>query len=369
MYSKRRSGRIAKELPIVLLGTDTSGKVFAEETKTVVLSRHGAGVRSKYRLAPDEVLTLRLAGMAKEAEVRLVGKIGEESGRYIYGLAFVDSSLEFWQMDFPPPEQFEPTHREITLECTFCRARQTVQQDEIEEDVYTVNENVLRFCNTCGISTPWKTPGEGARGEEPPSPALLSALAFAGKPALRPIAPFTHSSPQVGGRVKTIFTAAAPESPTGAYSGAALETVSTAVEQVVRADFAETYDAPSEDPGKLSVAEPKPSSRPLDPQGRPVNRRKQMRVRVKFSACVRHPELGDEIVECENVSKGGLCFLTKSQYAPGTTIEVAAPFAPGDAALFLPARITRVEPVAGEQFFRYGAAYLEPNSSESVRAS
>jgi len=47
MHPKRRSGRIAKELPIVLLGTDTAGKVFAEETKTVVLSRHGAGVVSK----------------------------------------------------------------------------------------------------------------------------------------------------------------------------------------------------------------------------------------------------------------------------------------------------------------------------------
>jgi hypothetical protein len=73
MHPKRRSGHIAKELPVVLLGTDTSSKVFAEETKTVVLSRHGAGVLSRYRFAPDEILTLRLRGTAKEAEVRLVG--------------------------------------------------------------------------------------------------------------------------------------------------------------------------------------------------------------------------------------------------------------------------------------------------------
>ncbi len=83
MQRKRRSGRIAKELAIVLLGTDTTGKMFSEETKTVVLSRHGAGVVSRYRFSPDELLTLRLPDSTKEAEIRLVGQIGGEPGRYI----------------------------------------------------------------------------------------------------------------------------------------------------------------------------------------------------------------------------------------------------------------------------------------------
>src|SRR5580692_10009135 len=83
MQRKRRSGRIAKELGIVLFGTDTAGKVFSEQTKTVVLSRHGAGIVSRYRFSPDEVLTLRLADSADEAEIRLVGQMGGEQGRYI----------------------------------------------------------------------------------------------------------------------------------------------------------------------------------------------------------------------------------------------------------------------------------------------
>jgi hypothetical protein len=58
MQRKRRSGRITKEIPIVLLGTDATGKVFSEETNTVVLSRHGAGVVTRYRFSPDELLTL-----------------------------------------------------------------------------------------------------------------------------------------------------------------------------------------------------------------------------------------------------------------------------------------------------------------------
>ena len=108
MQRKRRSGRIAKELPIVLLGTDATGKVFSEETITVVLSRHGAGVVTRYRFSPDERLTLRLPSLAKEAEIRLVGQIGGKPGRYVYGVTFVDPNPDFWPMEFPPPDPFEP---------------------------------------------------------------------------------------------------------------------------------------------------------------------------------------------------------------------------------------------------------------------
>ena len=40
------------------LGTDTTGRVFSENTTTVVLSRHGAGIVSRNRRDPDESLTI-----------------------------------------------------------------------------------------------------------------------------------------------------------------------------------------------------------------------------------------------------------------------------------------------------------------------
>jgi hypothetical protein len=90
-------------IDIVLFGTDTTGKVFSEETKTVVLSRHGAGVVSRYRFTPDELMTLRLPGSMKEAVVRLVGQIGGEPGRYVYGLAFVEPDLASGRWSFLLP--------------------------------------------------------------------------------------------------------------------------------------------------------------------------------------------------------------------------------------------------------------------------
>lgn len=89
-----------------------------------------------------------------------------------------------------------------------------------------------------------------------------------------------------------------------------------------------------------------------------------MRIRVNFSACVRHPVYPDEIVECENVSKGGLCFRSRSHFSVDTKIEIAAPYSPGEAALFVPAQIKRVEHIPGSDEFRYGVAYLTPNTTE-----
>jgi hypothetical protein len=73
---------------------------------------------------------------------------------------------------------------------------------------------------------------------------------------------------------------------------------------------------------------------------------------VSFSACVRHPAHTDEIVLCENVSKGGVCFHSLQPYPLDSLIELAAPFWPGQTALFVSAKIQRTEALSGGQVFR-----------------
>jgi hypothetical protein len=103
--------------------------------------------------------------------------------------------------------------------------------------------------------------------------------------------------------------------------------------------------------------------RELDANGRPINKRRHVRIRVSFSACIRHPAHADEVVECENVSKGGVCFHSLQQYPLDSVMEVAAPFSPGEMTLFVPARIKRVEPLSGGKVFRYGVEYIKPASA------
>jgi hypothetical protein len=404
MQRKRRSGRIAKELDIVLLGTDTTGKVFSEQTKTVVLSRHGAGVVTRYRFSPDELLTLRLPGTEKEAAIRLVGQIGGESGRYVYGVTFVDPDPDFWPMKFPPPDPFEPSSPQMALECSLCQARQEIEQGDIEEDVYSVNGNILRFCAECGTSTPWKK----ASAEPPPAPAVprkptlgsadsrLHAVppraispvktGFGGAPSLPPAvstrptlgvpaASFTESF-ELGPADAPVNAAATGSS----YSGAstisdfasldeiqvsAAVTSATAVLQAPEPAAAPPASHPA--PPRATppvVASSAATVRELDANGRPVNKRRHVRIRVSFSACVRHGANADEVVECENVSKGGVCFHSLRQYELGSLLEIAAPYSPGEKALFVPAQIRRVEALSGGLVYRYGVEYVKASSGK-----
>ncbi|MFI5093292.1 MAG: PilZ domain-containing protein [Candidatus Acidiferrum sp.] len=376
MQSKRRSGRIAKELAIVLFGTDAAGKVFSEETKTVVLSRHGAGVVSRYRFAPDEVLTLRLPGTTQEALVRLVGQIGGEPGRYVYGLAFLDPDPHFWPMEFPPPDPHEPVSRRITLECSFCLARQDVEQGDIEEDVYSVLGNVLRYCPDCGTSTPWKKALIEAVPVPAASPAEANFRSVPSYPAPRVSPPHLASpAPSFAASFEPPHVASSsPDlaSPAASYSGASALQEFVSVNDPHASPHVASAVAVLQVPDRApALAPPSPQlldapARQLDANGRRINKRRHVRIRVNFSACVRRPAHADEIVECENISKGGMCFHSLTQYALGSLIEVAAPFSPGEQALFVPAQIKRVEPLSGSQVFRYGVEYtFLPSSQQS----
>ena len=91
---------------------------------------------------------------------------------------------------------------------------------------------------------------------------------------------------------------------------------------------------------------------------RTKNDRKHVRLRLKLKACIRHPEMGDEIVECEDVSRGGISFASTKQYARDTQIEAAVPYLAGQANIFTRARIANVRPPQdGKGPTKYGVAY------------
>ena len=96
-----------------------------------------------------------------------------------------------------------------------------------------------------------------------------------------------------------------------------------------------------------------------------VNRRKHPRVKVSYAACIRHPERGDDVVVCEDMSKGGLRFKSHKSYYSQSLIEVAVPYAQGQPAIFVPAQIVFVEELPEQQLYRYGVQYLKPAKSRN----
>ncbi len=318
MSIQRRSGRLAKEVAILLLGTDSSGRVFSEETVTVVLSRHGAGIVSAQRIAGDQMLTVRLIGTSREAEVRLVGQIGQEPRGFIYGVAFTDPETDFWKVTFPAPASADDAA--VALQCACCDRQEAIEHNEIEADVYAINENIARFCEVCGSLTLW--------------------LPVGAKKTARPKRPRTRSLP-----ANPSAEVAAAE--TGTIMADPIHTGLTALRPAESA---------------IAVADPHPAapgSAPSNPEGAQRgkrSRRRSVRARVTFTAYIRDFQSGDELVECDDVSKGGFSFRSPKSYVQDQVIAAAIPYAPGDHIIFVPAKIKHIQPLSNGRT-RYGAAY------------
>jgi hypothetical protein len=289
----RRSSRIPREIAILLVGSDMEGKMFSEQTKTVLLSRHGAGIVSQYALSAEQELILRRLDTDKEAEVRVVGQLGAHDKTYTYGVAFLDPEMDLWGIKFPGMTDSEREASRVMLQCSGCKAREMVEQSDLESDVYLVNEGIVRSCKSCGTSTFWKRATDDADGE--------------------PVPLETTPPPEAGEKTEMV----------------------------------ENLPAASLDPP--------PAVQP----GRIENRRKHVRTKVNFKACIRSYTFGDDIVTCEDISRGGLRFKSRKEYVAKTEIEVAAPYSPGAPAIFVHAQVVHVEELKQERRFRCGVCYAK----------
>ena len=313
IYQKvRRGGRISKQVPILLIGSDSAGRVFSEVTKTVVLSFHGAGIVSANKLLAEQELHLRSMVTNREAEARVVGEIAEQEGLYTYGVAFLDESLDFWQLEFPPPPPPEERPLVLSLECSSCRAPIALENGDFEFDVCAIHGGLVRYCDNCGLATIWRQTTH--------------------LPSLRPVVAALSPSPK----------------PQPAAAAVAL----------------------LDPPPQRSVPQPPPAPRPFVPPAPAplLDRRQRLRVKVNYFACVRSEAFGDDIVVCIDMSRGGLCFKTKNSYRVTTTVHIAVPFSPESPqapAIFVAARIANISSFPNGKLYRCGAEFLPTQSFTS----
>jgi len=85
--------------------------------------------------------------------------------------------------------------------------------------------------------------------------------------------------------------------------------------------------------------------------------RERMRVQTRLTACIRQAGTDDELAVCEDISPIGMCFRSKRRYDPNTQIQVAVPYAPNAANIFLPARVVYSEEIPKAGLFRHGTEY------------
>jgi hypothetical protein len=342
----RRSSRIPKELVIVLTGSDMEGKGFSEMTKTVLLSRHGAGIKSTFKLYPEQEIIIRYLDTNKEAFVRVVGQIGDEGETHTYGVAFLDPNIvDFWGIDFAPVTDKDKEARRVVLECATCGRCESVQQTEVESDVFLVNGGIVRHCKSCRDSTLWKR--SNATPEQEPALLAVSREARTSSFAGLAVEEFPAGTEATG---SSATDSRAPSSNATAPSvvNAAASITSVAVDEPPAASSAAGTVAEEE-------SEPAPPAR-VDPPTTQINKRKHTRMKVSYKACVRSG-VNDDVVSCENMSRGGICFKSRKKYFEGMEIKVAVPYAPGGNAIFVPATIAWVIEVEKEKQYKCGVTY------------
>jgi hypothetical protein len=330
----RRSGRIPKQIAITLIGSDMEGRVFSEQTKTVVLSRHGAGIVSTYKLSAEQELVIRSEESNKEIEARVVGQIGSDGDTYIYGIGFLDRGIDFWGIEFPDLSETEKRASQTLLECSSCHSREMADHSDLASDVMAINDGMVRYCQKCGSSTIWR---QAAPGSLPTGEGGTSANEPKQQPGLGTTPVDFAAAGPLGASIQErgrLFAASPSKQAEGAAHADTLEPVAA------RAS-ADQVEAPAN-----RVA------------SKVDNRRKHARTRVNFKACVRRPGMPDDIVACEDMSRGGLRFKSSRQYFEKMLIDIAVPYSPGDQAIFVPAQVAYVQELAEQKMYRCGVSYL-----------
>lgn len=93
--------------------------------------------------------------------------------------------------------------------------------------------------------------------------------------------------------------------------------------------------------------------------------RETTRYETRLTACVREKPGTEEMAVCENVSRQGIAFRTRNRYQEGCHVEVAVPYTPGMANVFVPAVVIHVRALPTAGLYRHGAKYLRKDGSQS----
>jgi hypothetical protein len=102
---KRRDPRINLTLPVLLTGTDESGRPLDQRVSTVNISRRGAQLEGIYgRLRPGDRVDLARGHKKEQFRVAWVGEAGTPSDGQI-GVAAVDPNTTFWERDLELVQQ------------------------------------------------------------------------------------------------------------------------------------------------------------------------------------------------------------------------------------------------------------------------
>jgi len=163
---KRRTDRVLAPVRIRVIGNDTSGVSFSEETVTVSFSAGGARISLTHPLLPDDIILIRNLLNDIEEEFRVVGAFQQVFGdRREWGVEALNPESGIWGIDYTPPvEGLQPR---VLIECAACKNAVQSPLSTIEYDVLLATGLISRHCDRCNETTRWKP------SDQPVTPEMI----------------------------------------------------------------------------------------------------------------------------------------------------------------------------------------------------
>lgn len=97
---KRRGSRLTLDIPVEVYGQAADGRIFHEETRTRVVSAHGALLSLASKVAFEQMIVVVCKRNREEMRCRVVYQEAEK-GEVHVGVSFVTASPKFWGVSFP----------------------------------------------------------------------------------------------------------------------------------------------------------------------------------------------------------------------------------------------------------------------------
>ena len=176
----RQSARIDRQFSIEISGVDCVGNNFVEKTHTLVVASGGAKIVLSRKLIPEQEILIHSIETGKEAEALVLGLIEQSEDGFHYGVKFLGSTPDLWDIEFRSVEESGERFGRIVLQCSRCKIQDVVYLDNVEADVLEAGGGLVRPCLRCADSSTWKKPLADSAKSESPASAPAAATASAG---------------------------------------------------------------------------------------------------------------------------------------------------------------------------------------------
>ena len=155
----RLSDRVSFRMPVETSWVSPSGDTLRQTAETLLVSRNGGVLRLSEKLFPGQELHLRRnveGDNWKNTRARVIAEIDQDPpNHFLYAIHLVEPGSDFWDIDFPAPQNAEEALARLLMECSFCQRREVVYLDELQVKSFEIRKCVARHCRHCDSPSIW----------------------------------------------------------------------------------------------------------------------------------------------------------------------------------------------------------------------